>query len=39
MNELQNEFGKCVKIKFVDIIKLRDGLTIKKGNIQLKRGD
>ena len=26
-------------LKFADILKLRDGLTVKKGDIKLKRGD
>ena len=28
-----------IRLKFADVLKLRDGLTVKKGNIQLKRGD
>ena len=28
-----------IYLKFEDVLKIRDGLTVKKGNIQLKRGD
>lgn len=30
---------RTVYLKFADILRLRDGFTVKKGNIQLKRGD
>jgi hypothetical protein len=30
---------QTIYLKFADILKLRDGLMVKKGNIQLKRGD
>ena len=29
---------KIIYLKFEDILMIKDGLTIKKGNIQLKRG-
>ena len=28
-----------IHLKFADVLKIRDGLTVKKGNIQLKRDD
>jgi hypothetical protein len=30
---------QIIYLKLADILKLRDGFTIKKGNIQIKRGD
>ena len=28
-----------IHLKFAEVLDLRDGLTVKKGNIRLKRGD